>query len=76
MSCTVKADALPSGLLQQRWGQDGISYYRLDYSIVLLFGLTEPKAHICWTENVSMTLLTYRRTGADSAAFPQGVEKQ
>ena len=51
--CMVVADT--SGAvksLEPRWGVNGI-YYRLKYSIVLLLGLTELKAQICWDENVS-----------------------
>ncbi|KZP25917.1 hypothetical protein FIBSPDRAFT_1041019 [Athelia psychrophila] len=32
-------------------GRDGRVYYQIEYSIVLLFGLTELKAQICWVEN-------------------------
>ncbi len=34
----------------------GGSFYRLDYNTVLLFGLTELKAHIAWKENVRSSL--------------------
>jgi hypothetical protein len=38
--------------LVPRTGQDGQQYYRFDFTIELLFGLTEHKAQVCWKENV------------------------
>ena len=39
--------------LEPRWRADGVQYYQLEFSVVLLLGLTELKAQICWKENVS-----------------------
>lgn len=52
--CIVIADT--SGVaksLKPLRGADGIQYYRQEFGIVLLLGLTELKAQICWEENVS-----------------------
>ena len=51
--CTVKADMsqLASVLKPQR-GRGGAIYYQHYFDIVLLFGLTELKAQISWTEHV------------------------
>jgi len=49
--CTVEADisnVLKS--IQPRHGPQGI-YYRQDFDIVLLFGMTELKAQLSWIEN-------------------------
>jgi len=37
--------------LMPRTGLHGERYYRFDYSVELLFGLTELKAQVCWKEN-------------------------
>lgn len=31
----------------------GIQHYKVDYDIILMFGMTELKAQLCWKENVS-----------------------
>ncbi|KAI9573190.1 hypothetical protein HD554DRAFT_2059660 [Boletus coccyginus] len=49
--CSVMGDTSAiahSLLLQQAPG--GGNYYRLDYEVILLFGLTELKAQICWKD--------------------------
>lgn len=38
-----------------RHGRQGEIYYEIDYETVLLLGLTELKAQICWLENVMST---------------------
>jgi hypothetical protein len=40
--------------LLPRTGKDGQQYYRFDFTIELLFGLTEHKAQACWKENVRL----------------------
>ena len=40
-------------LLPQRKATGNGSFYRFDYDIILLFGMTELKAQIAWKENVS-----------------------
>ncbi|KAI6100572.1 hypothetical protein F5141DRAFT_1218599 [Pisolithus sp. B1] len=37
--------------LSPQTAPSGDEFYRIDYDVVLLFGLTELKAHICWMEN-------------------------
>jgi len=50
--CTVKANtALAARKLPRLIRADGQGYYKLDFVIELLFGLTEYEARICWTEN-------------------------
>ena len=56
--CTVTADTRQmANLLQPHYGMNGVLYYRLDYKVVLLFGLTELKAQISWMENVSVIFI-------------------
>jgi hypothetical protein len=52
--CTVTADTsqMAKGLRPRR-GPGGNRYFTQEYSIVLLFGLTELKAQISWMEEVS-----------------------
>lgn len=33
-------------------GSNGRVYYKADFDIILLFGLTELKAQLCWRERV------------------------
>ncbi|EFI28063.1 hypothetical protein CC1G_14089 [Coprinopsis cinerea okayama7 len=47
--CTIEADLSRLTLRPLSNGQ--LKYYRLDYAIVLLFGATELKAMVAWTEN-------------------------
>jgi len=53
--CTIKADIshLPK---TPKINPSGGTYYRIDYSVILLFGLTELKAQLCWNENVRYSL--------------------
>ena len=54
--CTVKADTSQMAkLLKPLYNPDQVPYYKIDYKIVLLFGLTELKAQISWMANVSLT---------------------
>jgi hypothetical protein len=60
--CTVHADTstIAEALKPQR-GQSG-TYYRLDFEMILSFGLTELKAQIAWFENVSTSFLLWYPT--------------
>uniref|UniRef100_A0A0W0G793 Uncharacterized protein n=1 Tax=Moniliophthora roreri TaxID=221103 RepID=A0A0W0G793_MONRR len=50
--CTVEADtSTAEGFIQEKYTLDRGRYYEARYEVVLLFGLTELKAQICWTEN-------------------------
>ncbi|TFK64298.1 hypothetical protein BDN72DRAFT_901682, partial [Pluteus cervinus] len=50
--CTIEADTSLAGqALMPQKGSDGQMFYALNFDIVLLFGLTEFKAQICWKEN-------------------------
>jgi hypothetical protein len=52
--CTVVADVRSAvAALPPLTGENGDRFFRFDYDIELLFGLTEPKALICWDEKVS-----------------------
>ncbi len=45
-----------SGLLDElkpRIGPKGVTYFRLDFEVIILFGLTEFKAQLAWKEKVS-----------------------
>jgi hypothetical protein len=53
--CIVQAD-MSHIVLQPQRGKGGAIYYRRDFDVMLLFGLTELKAQICWTEDVSYFL--------------------
>ena len=44
-------------VLQPQRGEGGAIYYEHNFDIVLLFGLTELKAQISWTEDVSCLCL-------------------
>ncbi|ESK91430.1 hypothetical protein Moror_2703 [Moniliophthora roreri MCA 2997] len=48
--CTIEADLRSSRCIRTRRSPFGQSYYYANYEIVLLFGLTELKAQICWKE--------------------------
>ena len=43
-----------AGSLEPIVGLAGIEYYRLEFDVILQFGLTELKAIISWIENVSV----------------------
>lgn len=52
--CTLQVDfsRLPVTQHRKTGGSAGV-YYRVDFDIVLQFGLTELKAQVAWKENVS-----------------------
>jgi hypothetical protein len=51
--CEVTADMTKlKGSIQPQTNHRGAKYCVLDFDIVLLFGLTELKAQIAWTQNV------------------------
>ncbi|KAF7970807.1 hypothetical protein HWV62_22812 [Athelia sp. TMB] len=50
--CTIKGDtSMMSRALKARKSPEGVLFYQLDFSVVLLFGLTELKAQLAWVEN-------------------------
>lgn len=52
IKCTVDADTSKAAKkLSQQTALSGDKFYRIDYEVVLLFGLTELKAQISWMEN-------------------------
>ena len=53
--CTIEADLSRAPILSIPKAKGRGKFYRVDYDIVLLFGMTELKAQLAWTENVSKT---------------------
>ena len=51
--CTIEADLSRVPLLPQPKATGKGSFYKVDYEIILLFGMTELKAQIAWKEKVS-----------------------
>lgn len=52
--CTISVDLSKMGkALGPFKGSDGRLYYKANFDIILLFGLTELKAQVCWKEKVS-----------------------
>ncbi|KAJ3525317.1 hypothetical protein NMY22_g10627 [Coprinellus aureogranulatus] len=71
--CSIEVD-LSRLTLQPRRNERGVVFYRLDYEIVLLFGLTEFKAQVAYREDVRTLLLL--RTSARLQADPDfGVDR-
>lgn len=57
--CTVVADTSKvAKTLPAKRGVNGARYYRQDFKVILLFGLTELKAQISWVEDVSQIAVT------------------
>lgn len=73
--CEVTADVTNlKSSIQPRTNNRGAKYYTVAYEVVLLFGLTELKAQIAWTQNVSHRFsLKYCHA---SDAILQGVERR
>ena len=57
--CTIEADLSRVPLLPRPKARGEGSFYRVDYDIILLFGITELKAQIAWNENVSGLHICY-----------------
>jgi len=58
--CTLEVDFSQLPVIYQRKVSGEGMYYRIDYDIVLLFGLTELKAMVAWKENVGpFSILLY-----------------
>jgi hypothetical protein len=53
MLCTIEADLSRVPLIPRPKASGQGNFYRVDYDIVLLFGMTELNAQIAWKENVS-----------------------
>ena len=50
--CTIETDFFRAISTQPKVKGEG-SYLKVKYDIILLFGMTELKAQVAWTENVS-----------------------
>ena len=57
--CTIEADLSRVPLFPRPKATGKGSFYRVDYEIVLLFGMTELKALIAWKEKVSGPHMSY-----------------
>lgn len=66
--CTIEAD-LSDIVSKPMRGDKGKAYYRVDYDIVLLFGLTELKAQVAWDENVCHPIPLCILISADALSF-------
>ena len=56
--CSVTADTRQMAKrLKPLKGVGGAPYYKFDFNVVLLFGLTELKAQISWMEDVSLIFI-------------------
>jgi hypothetical protein len=52
--CHVHADTSKvTSTMSPRRGYAGLQFYRQQFSIILIFGLTELQAQLCWEEDVS-----------------------
>ena len=50
--CTIEVDLSKLGhCLGPHRNKEGKLYYKADYQVALLFGLTELKAQLCWEDN-------------------------
>jgi hypothetical protein len=57
--CTIEADLSRVPLSPRPKASGKGNFYRVDYDIVLLFGMTELKAQVTWKENVSEGFQVY-----------------
>lgn len=56
--CTITANTQQiAKTLKPQYGLDGRTFYKLDYDVVLLFGLTELQAHVSWKYRVRIFLV-------------------
>ncbi len=54
--CTVTANTQQAAkTLKPQHRPDGRTFYKLDYDVVLLFGLTELQAYVSWKHKVRAT---------------------
>ena len=60
MLCTIEADLSRVRLFPRPKASGQGNFYRVDYDIILLFGLTELNAQIAWKEDVSDFLVVVR----------------
>ena len=60
--CTIRANLSRIPILPHPKVTGGGIFYRVDYDLVLLFGLTELKAQIAWREKVSGLYLLFNPT--------------
>ena len=60
--CTIEADLSRVPMLPRSKVTGGGIFYRVEYDIVLLFGMTELKAQLAWKENVSCLHMSFNPT--------------
>ncbi|KAG1792831.1 uncharacterized protein HD556DRAFT_1432493 [Suillus plorans] len=72
--CNVHADTSKvARTISPRRGYAGLQFYRQEFSIILMFGLTELQAQLCWKEDVSASRDLAPRSPA-AVVFDQVVE--
>lgn len=54
MMCALRVNLEDMEPIRQTSPHSGLSYFKVAYDIILLFGLTEMKAQVAWKQNVSM----------------------
>ena len=60
--CTIEADLSRIPTLPRPKATGKGSFYRVDYEIIILFGMTELKAQIAWKEKVSGLYMLFNST--------------
>ena len=61
--CTIEADFSRVPILPLLNATGAGIFYRVDYDLVLLFGMTELKAQVAWKEKVSDLHMSFNPTG-------------
>jgi hypothetical protein len=73
--CNVHADTSKvASTISPRRGYAGLQFYRQQFSIVLMFGLTELQAQLCWKEDVSAS--SDLASGVINVCNVQGIEQR
>jgi hypothetical protein len=67
--CTIEADLSRVPLVPRPKAVGKGTFYRVDYDIVLLFGMTELKALVAWKENVSCLHMLFNPTDLTHPRF-------
>jgi len=73
--CTLEVDISKLPMTLQRKISGEGTFYRIDYDIVLLFGLTELQAMVAWKENVGPVFALFASILFTECGW-QGVERR
>ncbi|KAG1830176.1 hypothetical protein EV424DRAFT_1315773 [Suillus variegatus] len=74
--CNVHADTSKvARTISPRRGYAGLQFYRQEFSIILMFGLTELQAQLCWKEDVSASRDLAPRCDIDARAMFRGLNE-